>query len=59
MSIITNHKRLNPSIEDMIADFIASKGVIKVEKGRAKGSKSQGTKHVGKPNYGMKNKRYA
>lgn len=60
MGIVTNAKKLNANIAAMIEDYIATKGVTRAEDvAVAKGTKMLRTKHMGKANYGMKNKRYA
>ena len=58
-SIVTNTKRTDSSIAAMIDAFIARNGVTRADSAVARGSKQPRTKHAGKSNYGMKNRRYA
>jgi len=58
-SIVTNTKQVNPTVAAMIDAYIAAKGVTRADAAVARGSKQPRTKHAGKSNYGMKNRRYA
>jgi len=60
MGIVTNAKKLNANIAEMIEAYIALKGVTRAEDvATAKGTKLPRTKHAGKASYGMKSRRYA
>jgi hypothetical protein len=56
-SIVTHAKRIDQGLADIVAEYIATKGVTVCRSG-AKSNKSQGSKHAGKSTY-MKGSRRA
>jgi hypothetical protein len=58
-SIVTNPKPVNAEMAALIEAYIMANGVTLAKQATARGAKQPRTKHMGKPNYGMKNRRYA
>jgi hypothetical protein len=52
-------KAAKHGMEALIAEYLATKQVTRAEAATARGAKQPKTKHAGKPNYGMKARRYA
>ena len=57
-SIVTHAKRIDQGLADIVAEYIATKGVTVCRAG-AKTSKTQGSKHLGKATYMKGNRRAA
>ena len=57
-SIVTHAKRIDQGLADIVAEYIATKGVTVCRAG-AKSTKSQGSKHLGKATYMKGNRRAA
>lgn len=59
MSLFTNAKRKDAEIEALVTKFLTEKSVTSVvTKAKNKGL-SLASRHMGKPNYGRKSRRYA
>jgi hypothetical protein len=58
-SLVTTTKILCAIEQALIDAYVKSNGVARLREGSAKGTKQPRTKHMGKPNYGMKARRYA
>ena len=59
MSIFTSVKRIDETLEALVAAHILSKGITRADAARARGSRSEGTRHKGKPTYMRGNRRAA
>ena len=59
MSMFTSTKLANANDQMLINAYLASNAITLCRSGAAKGARLPRTKHAGKPNYGMKARRYA
>jgi hypothetical protein len=58
-SLVTTTKILCAIEQALIDAYVRKNGISRCASAVAKGAKQPRTKHMGKPNYGMKARRYA